>query len=99
MNSFKNYIDRNYVIILIIGMAFLVLRGCFDSTSRDIKKINKSISNIESNTYTKTELDRELKIMGLESEKRMIQATDRKLIDVQRQTEIETEIKKLKEGK
>ena len=33
--------------------------------------------------------------MGLESEKRMIQATDRKLLDVQRQTQIEEEIKKL----
>jgi hypothetical protein len=32
----------------------------------------------------------------LKSEKRMIQATDRKLLDVQRQTQIEQEIKKLK---
>ena len=48
------------------------------------------------NQKTKSELDKELKIMGLESEKRMIQATDRKLLDVQRQTQIEEEIKKLK---
>jgi hypothetical protein len=34
--------------------------------------------------------------MGLETEKRMIQATDRKLLDVQRQTQIEEEIKLLK---
>jgi len=34
--------------------------------------------------------------MGLETEKRMIQATDRKLLDVQRQTQIEEEIKSLK---
>jgi hypothetical protein len=34
--------------------------------------------------------------MGLESEKRMIQATDRKLLDVQRQSQIEEEIKILK---
>jgi hypothetical protein len=37
--------------------------------------------------------------MGLEAEKRMIQATDRKLLDVQRQTQIEEEIKKLKASK
>jgi hypothetical protein len=37
--------------------------------------------------------------MGLEAEKRMIQATDRKLLDVQRQTQIEVEIEKLKTGK
>jgi hypothetical protein len=41
------------------------------------------------------EFERELKISGLEAEKRMIQATDRKLLDVRRQTEIEAEIKKL----
>jgi hypothetical protein len=40
-------------------------------------------------------LDAQLKISGLESEKRMIQATDRKLLDVRRQTEIENEIKRL----
>jgi hypothetical protein len=37
--------------------------------------------------------------MGLEAEKRMIQATDRKLLDVQRQTQIEEEITKLKSSK
>jgi len=37
--------------------------------------------------------------MGLESEKRMIQATDRKLLDVQRQTQIDVEIKNLKLSK
>jgi hypothetical protein len=31
----------------------------------------------------------------LKSEKRMIQATDRKMLDVQRQTEIDNEITKL----
>ena len=46
-------------------------------------------------SWLKKELYKELKIMGLESEKRMIQATDRKLLDVQRQTQIEEEIKKL----
>jgi hypothetical protein len=44
-------------------------------------------------------LDVELRISGLEAEKRMIQATDRKLLDVRRQTEIEEEIKKLKSKK
>ena len=38
------------------------------------------------------ELRDEIKIEGLKSEKRMIQATDRKLMDVQRQTQIEQEI-------
>ena len=46
-------------------------------------------------TYTKQEMNVELIIMGLESEKRMIQATDRKLLDVHRQTQIDQEIRKM----
>jgi hypothetical protein len=38
---------------------------------------------------------KDLQIEGLKSEKRMIQATDRKMLDVQRQTEIDKEIEKL----
>jgi len=34
--------------------------------------------------------------MGLESEKRMIQSTDRKMLDVQRQSKIDEELKKLR---
>jgi hypothetical protein len=69
------------------------LKGCNDT--KKLSNIEKEISAIKDSTYTKGELDRELKITGLESEKRMIQATDRKLLDVRRQTEIEEEIKKL----
>ena len=38
---------------------------------------------------------RELKIEGLNSEKRMIQSTDRKLFDMNRQSEIDKEISQL----
>jgi hypothetical protein len=38
---------------------------------------------------------KDLQIEGLKSEKRMIQATDRKMLDVQRQNEIEKELTKL----
>ena len=40
-------------------------------------------------------LKKEIKIEGLRSEKRMIQSTDRKLLDVTRQTEIDKEISEL----
>jgi hypothetical protein len=59
-------------------------------------KVRQEITAIKDSTYTKQELNIELQISGLEAEKRMIQATDRKLLDVRRQTEIEEEIKKLK---
>jgi hypothetical protein len=69
-------------------------KGCGDG--RELTKIRKEIQIIKDSTYTKQEMNVELIIMGLESEKRMIQATDRKLLDVHRQTQIDQEIKKLK---
>ena len=41
------------------------------------------------------ELQKQIKIEGLKSEKRMIQSTDRKIMDVNRQTEIDKEISQL----
>ena len=55
----------------------------------------RNLINQNDITKYKTFRDIELQISGLEAEKRMIQATDRKLLDVRRQTEIEDEIKKL----
>ena len=44
---------------------------------------------------TKEEMMKELKKEGLKSEKRMIQSTDRNMLDVNRQTQIDEELKKL----
>jgi hypothetical protein len=65
------------------------------AASNRLTSLKKEIKSIKDSTYTKQELDAQLRISGLEAEKRMIQATDRKLLDVQRQTQIEEEIKKL----
>jgi hypothetical protein len=93
----KNFIKNNFIIITLVITLLGLFKSCGDS--RELSKMRKEVESIKDSTYTKTELDIELKIMGLESEKRMIQATDRKLLDVQRQTQIEDEIKKLKSGK
>lgn len=93
----KNFIKNNFIIITLVITLLGLFKSCGDS--RELSKMRKEVESIKDSTYTKTELDVELKIMGLESEKRMIQATDRKLLDVQRQTQIEDEIKKLKAGK
>lgn len=91
----KKFVKENFTIIVLVISVLGLLKGCGDA--RELSKIRKEIEFIKDSTYTKQELNRELKIMGLESEKRMIQATDRKLLDVQRQTQIEDEIKKLKQ--
>ena len=90
----KNFIQKNFIVIVLVLTIISFFKGCGDSW--ELTKMRKEIESIKDSTYTKTELNKELKIMGLESEKRMIQATDRKLLDIQRQTQIEEEIKDLK---
>jgi hypothetical protein len=97
----KNFIEKNFISIVLVLSIIGLIKSCSDSREitkikHEISKVNTEIQEIRQNTYTKDELNVELIIMGLEAEKRMIQATDRKLLDVRRQTEIEEEIKRLK---
>lgn len=89
----KKFIQNNFTIIVFVISLLSFFKSCGDS--RELTKIKKEIKDIKDSTFTKDEMLRELKISGLEAEKRMIQATDRKLLDVRRQTEIEGEINKL----
>ncbi len=89
----KKFVENNFTINVLVIALFTFFKGCSDS--RELTKVRKDIQSIKDSTYTKDELNKQLKIMGLEAEKRMIQATDRKILDVQRQTQIEEEIKKL----
>jgi hypothetical protein len=90
----KNFIQKNFTTIVLVITLLSFFKGCGDG--RELTKIRKEIQIIKDSNYTKQEMNVELTIMGLESEKRMIQATDRKLLDVHRQTQIDQEIKKLK---
>jgi len=89
----KKFIQNNFTVIVLVIALLGFFKSCGDA--RDLSKIKKEIQAIKDSTYTKDQLQRQLRISGLESEKRMIQATDRKLLDVRRQTEIEDEIKRL----
>jgi hypothetical protein len=93
----KKFVENNFTIIVLVLCLITLFKGCGDS--REISKIKKEIQSIKDSTYTKNELKVELKISGLEAEKRMIQSTDRKMLDVQRQTQIDEEIKQLKGNK
>ena len=59
------------------------------------KQNNKTDSIVKVETISKTEIEKMLKIEGLKAEKRMIQSTDRKILDVNRQSEIDKEIEEL----
>lgn len=90
----KKFIETNFTVIVLVLSLLSLFKSCGDS--RELSKIKSEIKAIKDSTYTKEELNVELKVMGLEAEKRMIQATDRTIFDVRRQTEIEEEIKNLK---
>ena len=64
------------------------------SLSVKVDSLTTEINTIKASTLTKTDLQ----IEGLKVEKRMIQSTDRRILDVNRQSEIDQELKKL-EGK
>ena len=93
MKNMKQFIEKNFTTIVLVIALLSFFKSCGDT--RELSKIKKEITTIKDSTFTKDEMLRELKISGLEAEKRMIQATDRKILDVRRQTEIEEEIKKL----
>ena len=68
------------------------------SDKKSINKLQKSVDSLQvelDKRPTHAEIEKSLRIEGLKSEKRMIQATDRKMLDVQRQTEIDNEISQL----
>jgi hypothetical protein len=94
----KDFIVKNHTLISFLLLLTMSVRTC--STHNNTIKIKNDIKNLESKIYTPEELNIILQIEGLKTEKRMIQSTDRKILDVQRQSEIDKEInlleKKLK---
>jgi len=94
MNKFSTFIGKNFNYIVLGLLVILFLRTC----NSDTKSINKRIDaltikvdSLQSTAVTK----KDLQIEGLKTEKRMIQSTDRKILDVNRQSQIDKEIEAL----
>jgi len=90
MEKFKKY--REWIVLVLVLILFV--KSC--GTSTRLEKIEDRTVVLEQkidDSYNK--LQRDLKIEGLKAEKRMIQATDRKIFDVNRQSEIDKEIEAL----
>lgn len=96
VEKIKSY---SWAITLFLTLIIL-LKQC--GANRDINKLynNAKIqSSYIDSLCTKNELNRIIEIEGLKAEKRMIQSTDRKIMDVNRQSKIDIEIKKLENSK
>jgi hypothetical protein len=95
MNKIEKFLDAHFTKIVVIMLVILFFRSCGDGDTKSLNKridaLTTKIETLEQTTVTK----KDLTIEGLKTEKRMIQSTDRKMLDVQRQSVIDTEIKNL----
>ena len=94
MNKVDSFI-RTYFHYIVI---FFLLFNFFSSCDRETTRLSKRIGKLEVQVDSLTQVvvtRKDLKIEGLRSEKRMIQSTDRRILDVNRQTEIDKEIELL----
>lgn len=87
MKTALNFIDTHGMRIMFFLVLITFFKTC--TTNSKIQDVNDSVDSLS------VELRREIKIEGLKSEKRAIQASDRKILDVNRQTQIDQEIKQI----
>jgi uncharacterized protein YcfL len=88
MNKFNLFLEKNGIKVIIVLLLLTYMKSC--SVNSEVTKVKKQITVLDSLATKK-----DLEIEGLKSEKRMIQATDRKMMDVQRQSEIDKQIETL----
>jgi len=87
MKTILNFIDAWGIRIMTLLVVIVFFKTC--GTNTKIEKLTKNVESLEVN------LKKEIKVEGLKTEKRMIQSTDRKILDVNRQGEIDKEIQQL----
>ena len=87
MKAILNFIDAWGIRIMFLLVVITFFKTC--STNSRVQAVNDSVDTLS------VKLRREIKIEGLKSEKRAIQASDRKILDVTRQTQIDQEINKI----
>jgi hypothetical protein len=87
MKAILNFIDAWGIRIMFLLVVITFFKTC--TTNSRVQAVNDSVDSLS------VKLHREIKIEGLKSEKRAIQASDRKILDVNRQTEIDQEISKI----
>ena len=88
MNKVEQFLQKQGLKVVIFLLVLTYMKSC--GVDREVTKVKKQLTTLDS-LATK----RDLEIEGLKAEKRMIQATDRKMLDVQRQSDIDVELKKL----
>jgi hypothetical protein len=94
MRRINELIDKYYRKVFLVLLVLIFFNTCGNPnkvTNKRVETLATKIDSLQSITVTK----KDLQIEGLKNEKRMIEATDRKIFDVKRQSEIAKEIKEL----
>jgi hypothetical protein len=92
MNKFNKFLEDHGIKAILVFLVLIYFKSC--GTSSDLSTLKKEVK-AQQEVISTLPTSKQLQIEGLKSEKRMIQATDRKILDVQRQTQIEKEIQSL----
>lgn len=95
MNKLDNFLTKHGIKMILVLLLLVFIRSC--GTNSELKKVKKDMQALQTQIST-VPSKKDLEIEGLKAEKRMIQSTDRKMIDVNRQSEIDQEIKRIQEG-
>ncbi len=94
MNKIEQILNKHFTKIVLVMLVLLFMRTC----NSDVRSLNKRIDKM-SNKVDSLEMmiitHEDLRLEGLRTEQRMIQSTDRKMLDVTRQAEIDKEINAL----
>jgi hypothetical protein len=100
MKTITEFIDKWAIRVMFPLVIIVFFKTC--NTNNKVEKTREeltfkvdSINNVIKQSASKSEIEKIIKVEGLKSEKRMIQSTDRKLLDVNRQSEIDKEIQNL----
>lgn len=92
MEKLNQFLAKHGSKVIIVLLLLTYMKSCsVDSELTRVKKELKAQADVINSLPTANDV----KIEGLKVEKRMIQATDRKMLDVQRQNAIEKEIAEL----
>ena len=87
MKNFLNILDVWGVRIMTILVIIIFMKTCSTNSRVDKVKTQVQSNNAKIDSLT-IELRKEIRIEGLETERRMIQSTDRDIMDVNRQGKI-----------
>jgi len=94
MGKINEFFEKHYKKLMLGLMLIIFVNTCGNPTKQLNKRVDTLSSKIDSMEVNMVHKN-DLTIEGLKAEKRMIQSTDRKMLDVSRQSEIDKEIEKL----